>query len=105
MKWIAVIAILMGSMQVYGQKGYAKDSLQIKAYVHLTYVEGRIKEIKVKKVFCDYCSEKQLIYLKQNFWNTANSEKYNADVRLVKGVRKRILLTRISKQDFQNLKN
>ncbi len=105
MKWIAVIAIFFGSMQVFGQKGYAKDSLQFKAYVHLIYVEARIKEIKVKKVFCDYCSENQLKYLKQNFWNMANSEKYNADVRLAKGLRKRTLLTRIAKEDFQNLKN
>ena len=105
MKLIAIIAILLCSMHAVGQKGYAKDSLQFKAYVHITYLDARVKEIEVKKVFCDYCSKDQLKYLTQNFWSMANSEKYNADVRLVKGLRKRTLLTRISKEDFQNLKN
>jgi len=90
---------------MFGQNGYAKDSLQFKAYVHLTYLEARVTNIKVKKVFCDYCSESQLEYLTQKFWDMANSEKYDSEVRLQKGLRKRTLLTRIPKKDFKNLKN
>lgn len=103
MKWITVIFLLLGSMHTFGQKGYAKDSLQFKAYVHITYLETRVNQIKVKKVFCDYCTDNQLKYLEQKFWDMANTEKYHPEVRLKKGLRKRTLLTRISKKDFKKL--
>jgi len=90
---------------MFGQKGFAKDSLQFKAYVHITYLEARVTDIKVRKVFCDYCSENQLEYLKQKFWGMANSEKYDSEVRLQKGLRKRTLITRIPREHFKGLKN
>ena len=43
------------------QKGYAKDSLQIKIYT--TYTLGNepiVDRVRVHKVFCDYCSPIQL---------------------------------------------
>lgn len=105
MKWILVIGMLLASIPAIGQQGYTKDSLQFKAYVHLSYEENKIKEIVVKKVFCDYCTDNQLKHLKDIFWSMADFEKYNADVRLIKGLRKRTLLTRISKEEFNKLKD
>lgn len=44
---------------VFAQRGYKKDSLQIKVYTEIEYVQYRVKSVKVVKVFCDYCSELQ----------------------------------------------
>lgn len=105
MKQLVAIALFFCASHMFGQQGYAKDSLQFKAYVHILYESARASSISVKKVFCDYCTETQLKYLKQKFWEMANSEKYNPEVRLNKGLRKRTLLTRISKKDFEKLKS
>lgn len=35
-------------------QGYAKDSLQIKVYTEIEYKNREAKDIKLKKVFCDY---------------------------------------------------
>jgi len=104
-KWIAVIAILFGSMQVFGQKGYATDSLQVKLYADITYENRQTKEIKIRKVFCDYCNESQLKFIKEEGWRRAYEERNLPENRLRKGVRKLTIIIRIAKEDFQNLKN
>lgn len=105
MKWIAVIAIFLGSMQVFGQKGYAKDSLQVKLYANITYEDAQTKEIKIRKVFCDYCNESQLKFIKEEGWRRAYNERNLPENRLTKGVRKLTLIIRMAKEDFQNMKN
>jgi len=104
-KWIVLILIFWSSTQCFGQRGYTKDSLQFKAYIHLTYLDAKVKGIKVKKVFCDYCTDGQLKHLKQRFWDMANSEKYDLDMGLGKVLIKRSLITRIAKEDFKNMNN
>ena len=91
MKWIAVIAILIGSTQVFGQKGYAKDSLQVKLYANITYENRQTKEIKIRKVFCDYCNENQLKFIKEEGLRRAFQERNLPENRLTKGVRKSIV--------------
>jgi hypothetical protein len=95
----------MSSIHVFGQKGYAKDSLQIKLYANITYENKQAKEIKVKKVFCDYCNENQLKLIKEEGWRRAYQERNLPENRLIKGLRKLVLNIRISKQDFKNLKD
>ena len=95
----------MGSMHCMGQKGYARDSLQIKLYADIKYEEGRTMDIAIRKVFCDYCDEGQLKYLKHEGWRRAYLERNLPENRLSKGIRKLTLLIRISKEDFKNLKN
>ncbi len=105
MKWIAFILFFLSSIQCIGQRGYAKDSLQFKAYIHTTYEESFVKSIVVKKVFCDFCNKNELEYLKQRFWDMTNADKYHPALRIKNGVRKTTLITRVSKKDFEELKN
>jgi hypothetical protein len=60
-----LIAIILFSEQLNAQNhsGFKKNSLQIKVYVHIKYENAKSKEIKVKKIFCDYCNDSQKAYL------------------------------------------
>jgi len=83
---------------------YKKDSLQIKVYTEIDYVNKRVKEIVVKKVFCDYCSENQIKFLKEKALELATYDKYNPKKRLINGTRKFALIIRVSKKDFLEIK-
>lgn len=103
MKWIVFLLIFWSSTQCFGQKGYAKDSLQIKLYANITYENKKSKEIKVRKVFCDYCNENQVKFIKEEGWRRAYQERYLPENRLTKGVRKLTIIIRIAKDDFKNM--
>ena len=97
--------IFLGSMQVLGQKGYAQDSLQVKLYANITYEDRQAREIKIRKIFCDYCNETQSKFIKEEGWRRAYQERYLPENRLTKGVRKLTIIIRIAKKDFKNLKD
>ena len=87
------------------QKGYAADSLQIKAYTSITYRNTKVKEIKLLKVFCDYCNDKQLESVGNQAIIITEGEKYKAENRLENGTKKLALFIRVSKKDFQAIKD
>ena len=97
--------ILLMSSVVVGQVGYAKDSLQIKMYADIEYENKQPIRIEVKKVFCDYCSDKQLKIVKQEGWRRAYMERYSPENRLKKGIRKLTLILRFAKADFKAMNN
>ncbi len=105
MKLVVVIAFLLCSTYCLGQKGYAKDSLQVKLYANITYENKQAKKIEVRKIFCDYCNESQLGFIKQEGWRRAYEERNLPENRLVKGIRKLTIIIRIAKEDFKNLKS
>jgi len=86
-------------------RNYKIDSLQIKIYTEIEYVNGISKDvIVVKKIFCDYCSENQLNYLTAKAKELAYYDRYNSKKRLINGVRKFAMIIRVSKKDFAELK-
>jgi len=88
----------------FSQSGYQKDSLQIKVYTEIEYLESQVKDIEVIKVFCDYCSEFQTEMLSQEALRRTYLEKDNEKIRLVNGKYKHAIYIRISKKDFSELK-
>jgi len=88
-----------------GQKrSFEKDSLRIKVYTEIEYVNSQSKEITVKKVFCDYCSENQIEALKVKAKELAFYDRYNPKKRMVNGIRKFAIIIRVSKIDFIAIK-
>jgi len=100
--FISVI-ILFISSQSYGQS-YKKDSLQIKAYTEIEYVDGRMKSLKLKKVFCDYCSERQLKLLGEDALRRTENEKNDPKNKLKNGKKKVAVYIRIAKTDFASIR-
>lgn len=82
------------------QNGYKKDSLQIKVYTSIEYVNNDAKSIEVKKVFCDYCSKIQIDAVSEEAKKRSYDVRYDKENRLMNGVRKLSLYIRISKKDF-----
>ena len=85
-------------------RDFKADSLQIKIYTEIEYVNRKSKEITVKKIFCDYCSENQIKYLTEKAKELAFYDRYNPTKRLVDGIRKFAIIIRVSKKDFSELK-
>jgi len=82
------------------QRDFKTDSLQIKIYTEIEYVNSQSKEIVVKKIFCDYCSENQINFLSEKAKELAFYDRYNPKKRLVNGTRKFAIIIRVSKKDF-----
>ena len=96
---------LLISNNGFAQKtGYQKDSLQIKVYSEIIYENNKVESLKVKKIFCDYCSENQLKVIKQEAWHRAYEDRYSKKNRLKDGKRRLALYIRIAKKDFLNFK-
>jgi len=85
-------------------QSYAKDSLQIKVYTQIKYINNKVVDIKLKKVFCDYCSDYQRKEMGYEGLRRANIEKYYPENRLENGIKKLALYIRIAKKDFSILK-
>ncbi len=85
-------------------RDYKADSLQIKIYTEIEYVNSQSKEITVKKIFCDYCTENQIEFLSEKAKELAYYDRYNPKKRLVDGIRKFAIIIRVSKKDFSEMK-
>lgn len=107
MKRLQIILFFIFSFIIangFSQTGYKKDSLQIKVYTEIEYLESQVKDIKVIKVFCDYCSEFQTEMLSREALRRTYLEKDDEKIRLVNGKYKDAIYIRISKKDFSELK-
>ena len=91
---------------VYAQsKGYAKDSLQIKVYTEIEYVNSEAKDIKLLKVFCDYCSDFQSKIVGKEALRRAHDERNDLKNVLKNGKKKLAIIIRLSKTDFAGIEN
>ncbi|WP_299886653.1 hypothetical protein [uncultured Lacinutrix sp.] len=97
--------IILFIAQISIAQSYKKDSIQIKAYTEITYNNNKVESIKLKKVFCDYCSEFQLESIGEEALYRANAEKYLPENKLKKGKKRLAIYIRISKVDFAAIKN
>lgn len=95
---------LISVSHAFAQIGYKKDSLQIKVYSEIEYIDRLIKDIKVDTVFCDYCSKNQIKMLKEEALRRTYLIRNDKDVKLENGTYKHALLIRISKKDFLEMK-
>jgi hypothetical protein len=102
--YVIALAICSFNLSIAQKRDYAIDSLQIKVYTEIEYVNSHSKNIKVKKVFCDYCSKNQIKFLKERAKQLAYYDRYNPKERMVNGMRKFAIIIRVSKKDFIAIK-
>lgn len=103
-RFIIMCFCLISVSHAFAQIGYKKDSLQIKVYSEIEYIDRLIKDIKVDTVFCDYCSKNQIKMLKEEALRRTYLIRNDKDVKLENGTYKHALLIRISKKDFLEMK-
>jgi hypothetical protein len=99
-----VVLYLMSILNVASQNGYKKDSLQIKVYTIIEYINNEAKSIEVKRVFCDYCSDIQVEAISEEAKKRSYAARNAKENRLENGIRKLSLYIRISKKDFAAIK-
>lgn len=85
--------------------GYSVDSLQIKVYTEIDYINNIPKAINIKKVFCDYCSESQVVGIEDEALRRSYIERNLKKNKLVNGIKRLALYIRISKSDFAYLEH
>lgn len=100
-----LIAVLLFTEQLNAQNysGFKKDSLQVKMYVHIKYENAKPKEIKVKKIFCDYCNESQKAYLAQTAWSKDYKVSNDRENVVENGLTTKALFIRVAKNEFRKL--
>ena len=103
-QFIIMCLFLFSAGNTFAQIGYKKDSLQIKVYSEIEYIDRLIKDIKVDTVFCDYCSKNQIKMLTEEALRRTYLIRNDNDVKLVNGTYKHALLIRISKKDFLEMR-
>ncbi|APY00232.1 hypothetical protein CLV86_0336 [Lacinutrix venerupis] len=101
-KYTIIIVLFICSFKSFAQD-YRKDSLQIKAYTEIKFTAGKPVDIKLKKVFCDYCSKKQLKLLGEDAVRRTENEKHDPKNKLEDGVKKLAVYIRIAKTDFASI--
>jgi len=99
---ILFILLSVGLNTVLAQS-YKKDSLQIKVYTEISYKSSKATNIKLKKVFCDYCSEAQTKSIGEEALRRADIEKYYPENKLENGKKRLAIYIRISKEDFKSI--
>ncbi len=101
------ILVLTGLLFVvthsWGQRSYRQDSIQFKVYTRL-YVGDDLAtdSIRIKKIFCDFCSDRQLVALREAGLQMSNNERYNPKYRKP-GEHRLALYIRLSKDKFKAL--
>jgi len=88
----------------FAQIGYQKDSLQIKVYTEIEYRAGLVKDIRVNKIFCDYCTKHQKKLIKEEAMRRTYLVRNEEGVKINNGMYKHALYIRISKEDFLEMK-
>jgi hypothetical protein len=91
---------LISVCSTFAQIGYQKDSLQIKVYTEIEYINNNVKNIKVDTLFCDYCSTNQTKMIKEEALRRTYLARNDKGIRLVNGKYRHALYIRISKKDF-----
>lgn len=93
----------LGSNSVFSQS-YRIDSLQFKVYTIAFYKNSNLDDIKLDKVFCDYCSDNELTALGQLALKQSNKLIKIPKYRLINGEKRLAIYLRIAKEDFANIK-
>ncbi|WP_298761225.1 hypothetical protein [uncultured Psychroserpens sp.] len=97
-------AILCFYSTLLSAQSYAKDSLQIKSYTLIEYRNNEVKEIKLLKVLCDYCTDYQKQIIGEEAKRRTFLERLDPKNRLKEGQKKLAIYIRIAKKDFAEIK-
>ncbi|WP_321250734.1 hypothetical protein [Psychroserpens sp.] len=93
----------LSSLNLNGQS-YRKDSLQIKSYTQIEYVNNEVKTIKLLKVLCDYCTDYQKQVIGEEAKRRAFLERLDPKNRIENGKKRLAIYIRIAKTDFAAIK-
>ena len=86
-------------------RDFSKDTLRIKVYTDIEYVDGRMKKVTVTKVFCDYCSPVQIEALKEQARANAYHDKRYWTYGRVNDIQKYTMIIKVAKKDLIAIKN
>jgi hypothetical protein len=100
---LCLIVFLLNSIALSAQS-YRKDSLQIKSYTLIEYRQNEVKDIKLIKVLCDYCTEIQKEVVGIEALRRAKLESYDPENRMKEGDKKLAIYIRVAKKDFAAIK-
>lgn len=93
----------LGTYDVFAQP-YTKDSLQFKIYTIVSFKDYHVKNIKLDRVFCDYCSKSQLAALRQLGLRSSKKLAKEDRDRLINGEKRYTIFLRIAKKVFADIK-
>ena len=93
----------LGIYDAYAQP-YTKDSLQFKVYTIAYFKDSNVKDIKLDRVFCDYCSDAQLKALGQLGLRSTIRLVKESKNRLINGQKKFTIFLRVAKRKFAKIK-
>ncbi|WP_241485203.1 hypothetical protein [Psychroserpens damuponensis] len=96
---LCLIVFLINSIAISAQS-YKKDSLQIKSYTLIEYRQNEVKDVKLIKVLCDYCTDFQKEAIGVEAMRRAKLESYDPVNKMKEGDKKLAIYIRIAKKDF-----
>lgn len=98
-----LIVFLTFGIKAQTYTDFRKDSLQFKMYTRL-YIDEQLQidSLTVKKIFCDFCSDRQMDVLHQEAIRQSMIERHNPKYRKP-GEHRLALVVRFSKADFKKL--
>ncbi|TBN06828.1 hypothetical protein EYD45_02790 [Hyunsoonleella flava] len=102
---IYAICLLMMSFDSSFGQNFRKDSLQFKVYTIASFKDSKVKNIKVDKVLCDYCSEAQFTTLKQMSIKSSMKLIEKPKYRLINGEKRLAIYIRVKRENFAKLKH
>lgn len=101
---LLLIAIFCLSSAFVSAQSYKKDSLQIKSYIRIEYRNNYVKDIKLLRVLCDYCSDIQKEAIGEEAIRRGAYECLDPKNRIKEGDKKLAIYIRIAKKDFAAIK-
>ena len=102
---VLIISFFCFNYSIGQTKDFSKDTLSIKVYTEIEYVEGRMKKVEVTKVFCDYCSSGQIAALKEQAIANAYHDKRYWTYGKVNDIQKFTMIIRVAKKDLIAIKD
>jgi len=102
-KCVLLLSTILCLSNLHAQKGYSVDSLQIKVYTEIDYVNNDTKAINIRKVFCEYCTEDQKRGIEDEALRRSYLERNDKKNKLANGRKRLAIYIRISRSDFAYL--
>lgn len=98
--------MLLFSLGIYDAlaQTYTKDSLQFKVYTIISFKNSHLKDIKIDRIFCDYCSDSQLTALRQLGYKLSKKLAKKPKNRVDNGQNRLAIYLRIARKDFANIR-
>ena len=100
--WV-ILSFLCFPLVVSAQHSWRKDSLQFKVYTRIFFNEQKqIDSVKVQKITCEYCSQKQVLALSEEALRRTRMDLNDPNLKK-EGVHVQAHYIRISKEDFKSI--